>query len=300
MKRIVNTKTLPVITVLCAILGMGLRLWTRGGGPDEGGLYPDQPVAWLLLWAVTLGTAVLIWLTVRKLKTSCVYRDNFPASPVAAVMTLPAVIAWVIVSVGVLRSTVMEPALNIIRMLNGILGLAAAVCLGVTALLRAVGKKPFFLLNAVVCIALAVRLFSCCQQWSNLPQLSAVVVPFLASVVLMLASYYRIGFDVDMGNRPMAALFGLMSVYLCLVAMLSFQQVGFYGTCALWQLSGLVSLRPLKRRRTEASARTAAAEEETVSVQQELEASAEEVTADHADISGVSEDASSDAPETEV
>jgi hypothetical protein len=40
-----------------------------------------------------------------------------------------------------------------------------------------------------------------------------------------------------------------MSVYLCVVAMFSFEQTLFYGLCALWQMGDLCSLRPLKKRK---------------------------------------------------
>jgi hypothetical protein len=132
--------------------------------------------------------------------------------------------------------------------LAGIFGLIAGLCLLLSAVHRIMGKKPFFLINGLVCLYLAVRLFNRCQIWSNEPQIGIVVFPFLASTVLMLSAYHRVCFDVDLGKRQWSAMWSLMSVYLCVVAMLSFDQPLFYGLCALWQMADLCSLRPLKRK----------------------------------------------------
>ena len=187
MKKFVNTKTLPLVTVVGALLGIGLRLWTIGGGPDAEGLYASKPLVWGLLWALTIGLGVVIWLTVKNLKTSPNYRDNYPASVVAGVCTLPLAVVWLIDSISTLKSTVVMIQINGVSMVCGLVGLVAAVCLVVRGVCYAMGKKPSFAVDGVICIAFAVRLFSCCQQWSNIPQMSKIAVPFLATLVLMLA-----------------------------------------------------------------------------------------------------------------
>ena len=138
--------------------------------------------------------------------------------------------------------------ISFVDTVTGIFGILAGVCLLISALHRAVGRKPFFLFNGVVCLYLALRLFNCCQRWSNEPQLNTVVFPFLASIALMLSAYHRVCFDVDLANRRWAAFWTLMSVYLCVVAMISFEQPLFYGLAALWQMANLCSMRPLKRK----------------------------------------------------
>lgn len=250
MKRFINSKSISLLVLLSSLLAVALRIWTKGTGPDANGLFAHRPLAWGLLWLLTAATGAAIVYAVRGLKIPGSYRENYPRSVIAGLCSVPAAIVFLISSYAQLRDTAGKilPGTTVVDTITGILGLVAGVCLLLSALHRCLGKKPFFLINGLVCLYLAFRLFNRCQQWSNEPQLNMVVFPFLASTALMLSSYYRICFDVDLGNRRWAAFWTLMSVYLCVVAMLSFEQPLFYGLCALWQMTNLCSMRPLKRK----------------------------------------------------
>ena len=267
MKNAINSKTVPGLVVLTSLLGALFRLLTRGNGPDAGGLFEPRPVAWCLLWAFTAVTAVLIVYAVRKLRNPGTYRDNYPKSPGALVCSLPMAANMLITGVRQLRSclepTGVEMMLkpDFISVATGILGMVAGACLVLSGLNRIFEKKPFFLLNGLICLYFALRLFHHCRDWSNEPQLGIVVFPFLASLVMMLASYHRTCFDVEMGNRRMFLFWSLMGVYLSVVAMLSYEEPLFYGSCALWLLTDLCSLRPLRRKPASVQQPEAAPEE---------------------------------------
>lgn len=250
MKRLINSKSITLLVPLCALLAMGLRFVTRGNGPDEAGLFPAKPLVWGLLWLLTAVTAAAVVYAVRELKNPGTYREHYPRSVIAGLCTVPAAVIFLINGIQQFRSAVgmRLPGITIVDTVTGIFGILAGVCLLISALHRAVGRKPFFLFNGVVCLYLALRLFNCCQRWSNEPQLNTVVFPFLASIALMLSAYHRVCFDVDLANRRWAAFWTLMSVYLCVVAMISFEQPLFYGLAALWQMANLCSMRPLKRK----------------------------------------------------
>ena len=251
MKRFINPKNIPLLVLGSSLLAMLLRIWTRGGGPDADGLFAPKPLVWCLLWLLTFATAAAIVMAVGRLKNSPVYREHYPKSVVAGLCAAPAGVYILISSYLQLRSSVaLElPETTIVDTVAGLGGLVAGLCLLLAALHRCMGRKPFFLINGLICLYLALRLFNRCQIWSNEPQISVVVFPFLASTALMLSQYQRICFDVDLGKRRWSALWNLMSVYLCIVAIFSFDQPLFYGLCALWQLSDLCSLRPLKKKR---------------------------------------------------
>lgn len=250
MKRFINPKNIPLVVLVSSLLAMLLRIWTRGGGPDADGLFAPKPLVWGLLWLLTFATAAAIVIAVGRLKNSPVYRVNYPKSVVAGLCQMPAAVYVLVSSYLQLRASVaLElPGTTVVDTVTGIGGLVAGLCLLVTALHRCMGRKPFFLINGLVCLYLALRLFNRCQIWSNEPQIGIVVFPFLASMAMMLAQYQRVCFDVDLGKRCWSALWCLMSVYLCIVSIFSFDQPLFYGLCALWQLADLCSLRPLKRR----------------------------------------------------
>ena len=251
MKGFINSKSIPLLVLLSSLLAMLLRIWTRGGGPDEGGLFAPKPLAWTLLWLLTAGVAAVLWLFgQRKLRAPGTYRINFPRSIPSGLCMIPAAICFMVSGGIQLRDSVAYalPGTTVVDTVTGVFGLVAGLCLLLSAAHRCMGKKPFFLINGLVCLYLAVRLFNCCQLWSNKPQVGIVVFPFLASMTLMLSAYHRVRFDVDLGKRNWAGFWGLLSVYLCVVAIFSFEQPLLYGACALWQLADLCSLRQLKRK----------------------------------------------------
>ena len=250
MKQFINSKSITPLVLLSSLLAALLRVWTRGGGPDEAGLFANQTLAWTMLWLLTAAVAAAIVLALRGLRNPGTYQDNYPKSPVAAACMLPAALTFVSTGYTQFRSSTTGGVvgMTVVDTIAGIFGMVAGVCLALSAAHRFMGKKPHFALNGLVCLYLAVRLFNRCQFWSNEPQIGIIVFPFLASLVLMLAAYHRVCFDVDLGKRPLAGFWGLMSVYLCVIAILSFDQPVFYGACALWRVMELCSMRPLKRK----------------------------------------------------
>lgn len=246
MKKFINPKTIPIIVILSSLAGLALRLWTIGDGPDAFGLYPSKPLAWGLLWLLTGLVAIAIIAANWKLKKTGSYEDNFPKS-------VPGMIGNVLAGISILVSSVQlligmsQP--SFMDMLLGLVGLGAGAVLIVLGVYRFQGKKPNFLLHGLLCLYFALRLFICCRTWSNEPQLGVIVLPFLASLVLMLACYQRTCFDVDLGNRRHSLLWSLLGTYLCILAILSFEDVHFYGACALWLMTDLCSLRPIKRKK---------------------------------------------------
>lgn len=251
MNKFINTKNIPVIVLVSSMVAVLLRLWTWGTGPDLVGLFAPKPFAWTLLWLLTALVAGALLFALWGIKRSGSYRDNYPKSLVAGCCMVPAAVMILLTSVVQLRSAVNPevPGTNAVTTVTGICGLVAGLCLLLSAAHRCLGKQPFFLINGLICIYLAVRLFYCCQLWSNEPQVGVIVFPFLASTTLMLAQYQRVCFDVDLGKRKMAAFWSLLSVYFCVLAIFGLDKTDslFYGACALWRIADLCSLRPLKR-----------------------------------------------------
>lgn len=249
MKRYINSKSIPLLVLVSSLVAMLLRIWTRGGGPDANGLFDRKPLVWALLWLLTVATAAAIIFAVRGLKKNIAYRDSHPKSVIAGLCAVPVALSILVISYHQLRDSVALalPQTTAVDTVVGIFGLVAALCLLLGAVHRCMGRQPFFAINGLVCIYLAVRLFNRCQIWSNEPKIGIVVFPFLASTALMLSAYQRVCFDVNLGNRFRAAFWSLISVYLCVVAIFSFDQPLFYALCALWQMADLCSLRPVKR-----------------------------------------------------
>jgi hypothetical protein len=255
MKKYLHPKYLPILVPLASILGVLLRLWTMGGGPDRDGLYAPQPFAWVLLWMVSFCILAGIYLLSKGLKNPGKYADNFPASPVAAVGCLAAALGVIFSSISTMVS-----AEDLLSTITGILGLLSAVALGYTGYARLKGVRPSFLLHTVICLYLALRVFDCCKHWSNVTQTGVFLFQFLASVCIMLATYQRCCFDVDLGKRSSHLFWSLSGVYFCALALPIGEDAVFYGAFLLWLMTNLCSVRPIKAPKAEPTADATGAE----------------------------------------
>ena len=87
MKKYLRPKYLPILVPAAGLIGMLLRWWTIGSGPDKEGLYAPQPLAWTLLWIVTVLTLAAVVVLSIRLKKTGKYSYNFPASLPGAIGT---------------------------------------------------------------------------------------------------------------------------------------------------------------------------------------------------------------------
>ena len=244
MKKYLNPKILPIVVTVLGMVGFLLRLWTMQGGPDpEQGLYPVATLAWTLLWIVTAITGAAIIFLTRPLGEPVKYNQNFPGSLLAAVGSL---VAAVIMVLGGVQSFNGQDTVSFI---TGLLGLIGGLGMGLVAYTRMKGTKPNFFAHGVVCLYLALRTFNECKLWSNEPQLGLFIFTFLSQICAMLAAYQLCAFDVDLGKRRASLFWSLMAVYLCLVALPSTEDLPFTCGLAVWLLTNLCSLQPVKKRR---------------------------------------------------
>ncbi len=248
MKKYLHPRILPVFVPVAGLLGMLLRIWTLGSGPDRDGLYAPQPVAWTLLWVLTGLVVLALLLIPSRLKNPGKYGDNFPPSIAGAIGC--GLAAFVVIYSGL---TLLLASQGLIVSITGFLGLLSGICLMITAVNRCQGQKPMFLLHAIPCLYFALRVFDRCRHWSNEPQLSLFLFPFLASICVMLAVYQMATFDVNLGKRRPYLFWSLSGVYLCMVAMPGEEEFLFYGAMAIWLVTNLCSLRPIVKRKPQPS-----------------------------------------------
>ena len=241
MKKYLHPKYLPILVPIAAVLGLLLRLWTMAGGPDEDGLYPSHAFAWVLLWIVTLITLGGIILLTRGFKKAGRYFDNFPASPIGAAGCAASALGVMYTGLSTLTR-----AADLLGTLTGLLGIAAAVALVLTAFGRYKGKKNSFVLHAIPCLFFALRIFDRCKAWSNVTQTSVFLFQFLASVCIMLATYQLCCYDVSIGNRKSSLLWSLSATYFCVLALPMGDDTLFYIGTALWLMTNLCSVRAIK------------------------------------------------------
>lgn len=241
MKKLLRPDLLPFLTLIGGLAGFLLRLWTLGTGPDAEALYQPQPTAWVLLWAVTILVLALIRWQAGRLKVDGTHADCYPASITAAVGNLLAAVGIAVPALDMLLH-----GTDLLSTIGGILGCLSLVCLIPVAVARYQGKQPWFLLHFAPCLFLALRIFDRCRDWSGHSQLGVFLLPFLALIFLLVASYQKTTFDVDLGVRKNSVFWSLSSAYLCIVALADKDDMLFFGCMAIWMLADLCSLLPLK------------------------------------------------------
>lgn len=226
--------------------GFFLYLFVLTRAMDQGRLVRGS-VSFVLLWALALLCLAGLALLCRGAGSDGGYRQNFPASPAAAGGAFLAAAALAVSAVvGLL------PAPDFVALIANLLALAAAFSLVMLGFARAAGKKPAILFPLLVTLFLAARLVSDFRGWSADPQLGDYCFQLMASVFLMLASYYLAGSSLQKCRRRMTLFFSLGAVMFCLIALAggSFADRLYYAGMAVWMMTGTCSLRrqPVRRR----------------------------------------------------
>lgn len=238
-----KTNSLPILTAGMGVIALILRLGLYLLGTDEKGLLiPGHPLD-ILVWVVTAAAAGLIIVSVWKRKGSQRYSDNFAPSAPAAIGAFALAGG---IAVSVISGWSIWSRLELIRNICGLLAIPALIRVG---LCRRQGKRPFFLLHAVICLALTLHAVSHYQVWSSRPQLQDYFFVMAASIALTLFAYYQTAFDVGMGRRRMQLGTGLMAAFFCIAALAGGEDILLYLGGAVWAVTNLCNLTPVKRRR---------------------------------------------------
>lgn len=238
MNKIFKSTLLPVFTLICGLVGFGLRLWLFGAGMDEKGLLVAGHPAGILIWILTAIVIAVVALGVRKLMPIDKYHQLFPASIFAG-------IGCMLGAAGILYVNIREylQVRDTITLVTLILGLLAAVALVLLGGCRWQGKRPAFWLQSVVTVYFMLHLVSQYRLWSAESQLQVYFFPLLASVFLMLTAYHGAVLDAEKGSRRWYVFGSQCALFFCCLS-LQGPSWPFYLTMALWLGTGLCSLKP--------------------------------------------------------
>ena len=235
-------KHIPMIPTLLGLFALLFRLGLFRLGVDEKGLLIPGHFLSILTWIFTAAAIVPVLAFVLSDRGSVKYADNFAPSAAAAYGAF-AMAAAIAVSVFCGWGTA---RMDLVRNLCGILAVPALVAAG---LHRLQGKQPFFGLHGITCLYLALRALSNYRGWSSLPEIHDYFFVVLASVLLALFAYYQTAFDAGLGSRRMQLATGLLAGFFCIAAMANGQDIPLYLSGAVWTLTNLCSLIPVRRRR---------------------------------------------------
>lgn len=220
---------IDLVTLAASVVGILLRFWLAAVGVDEKGLYPANHISWILLILLTICLLAVLFLLARNAGKNRFYNDNYTAS-------LPGALGFAAGSAGLIVTAVRHFLTRGIRLYTvaGVLGILAAAALLLGGWCRYKGKKPHFIVFALPCAYLGVRLFCMGHAWGDEPELCRFLIAFFATAACVLATYQLWAFSVDLGKRTSSMLWSLMAVYLCLVSVPGDGDAVFYLTMAVW------------------------------------------------------------------
>ena len=233
-----KTTYLPYFALGAGILGLLLQIWLHATGLEESGLFQAGHPAEILLYILTAIGIGGIALALRPIKGTPAYDRMFRPSILAAAGSLIAAIGILTLSLSSLSGQ--KAVLEIIRNIAGIL---TAIALVYDGLCRAgvIFKK----INVHSIVAVYVTLFLVAQYtgWNSQPQLQKYFFQLLASIFLMMTTYFRACLSAGRDHRRTYAFFHCGALLLSCTA-LQDQNWLFYLSLLIWLGTSQLSMAP--------------------------------------------------------
>ena len=215
----------PWFSLLTGLIGLSLQSLLLSA-VDKSGLLPVGhfgSIMTYILLAVTLGVC---FLTLRRATVSQAYSRQFPRSYIAAAGNA-------IGAAGLLYCTFTLTAAGVFGILLRVTSALSGVILLVMAFCRIKEQRPHYLLRCVVTVYLMLRAVTCCRLWGSEPQIQLFFFPLLASLFLVLASYYRTELDAKNGDCRRYAFFNQAALFCCCLSIPGESGL-FYLLSAIW------------------------------------------------------------------
>ncbi len=242
MKRYLQHKNLPWLTLICGGIGLLLQIWLLSTENSKG-FITRWHISEILLVVLTVLFLLALLAATRSLTQGSKYSFNFPASRIGAAGT-----AIAAVGIAVLSGLELTAAPDNLARICWLAGLPSAIALVLIAYGRLKGRRPSVLLHAWLCVWLVLLLVCQYRSWSSDPQLEDYCYRLLALVFAMISVYHRATFGADFGRRSSYAFFCLGCVYFCCLSIAGPGGKLLYPCLGIWQLTDLCRLAPMPRR----------------------------------------------------
>jgi len=239
----IKPKQLKYVILMAGAAGLILRTLLYAVGIDGRGLLTENHPVSIALGVLTAASAAVLLFFGLGISGSKEYNNAHPASSGAA-MGCFALMA------GLAMTAVREfgEFSVLLHLIIWVLGIVSTVAMGYVGVCRLTGKKPYFLLHAVLCIYFALRMVSRYRIWSSDPQLQDYCFYLCAYVALMLTAYHQAAFDADMGKHRALWIFSLAATYLCCLSLKGTQDIWLLLGSGIWAFTNLTNLSRRRRR----------------------------------------------------
>ena len=234
-------RLLPWFTLGAGLVGLGLRLWLELTGIDFLGLYVDGHPATALLFILTALTLPVLVLCALPLGGSLPYRKLFPSS-------LPNALGCIVAGAGIFIADLYEllQRCDVVTIVTFVLGIPAAAALFFCGFRRMQEKRASFLWRCAIIGYFTLHLLSQYRSWSSEPQLMEYFFPLMASVFLMLSSYFRTVLEIDRKRRRWFVFSNQAALFFCFLSVIGSGGL-FYLAMGIWTATELCSLKQPKK-----------------------------------------------------
>ena len=219
-------KWLPLITLGAGGLGMLLRLWYLSC-VDSKNLLPAHHFGNTMSFVIFALALIVIGIVCLQLPGEKKFQKLFPASILRAVGCAVGALTILFTSIyDVIHKTDLSmPAL--------ILGILAAISLLLLAFCRFKGSRPSAFLLLFPVIYLMFHAVIQARLWSSETQASVIFFPFMASIFLLMQTYFMAALTVRLKGVKAYVFFNQVTLLLCCISF-SGNSALFYIGMAAW------------------------------------------------------------------
>ena len=227
MKNPLKPKLIPVVTLVAGAVGILIRLWLLSTGIDHKGLLNTAHPANTLCFVLTGVFLALLF--------GCLYRA--PHKPYRGLFppSVPSAVGCWIAAAGIGITLLSERAgtKDLLAVVSTVLGVLSVFALVILGLRRLQGIRPNPVYHALVTLYLMLQLVCRYRLWSSETQFQVLFFRLMASIFLMLSTYYLATLDAGTGNLRFYLFTRNSALLFCMVAAQE-QSPAFYVSMALW------------------------------------------------------------------
>ena len=223
-------RNLTLLILGASAAGFALRKALYAFGFDGRGLLIQNHPAAVALWGLTAVVAVVLILFALRSKAELTVSST--ALGAAGAFAAAAALGYVTVQE---FGNFFAP----MDLLLWVLGLLSALCFAAVGICRLLRKAPNFLLHALPCVYLALRMVAQYRMLSIDPQLMDYCFYLCACTALMLTAYHHGALDADLSKPRLLFVASLAACYLSCVALAYTEDPYLLAGLGLWAVCSL-------------------------------------------------------------